>query len=304
LTKFRLSNRLSSKASLLLTAILIVGLLSGCGSTKDSKNSGKIKIVVAENFYGEVAKAVGGDLVEVISILTSPDMDPHDFEPTPQVSKDVDGAKIVIYNGVGYDQWMSKVIEASGDAKNKTIIAVASDVMGKKAGDNEHVWYNPETFPKYAKALADKLGKLDADHADTYTKQAEAYIATLAPFTDLAKELKQASPLPIAVSEPIFDYMAEALNLTIVDKKFEKAAEEGVDPAPADVARLQDDIKNKKIKMFINNIQASSPTVENMVALAKENSVAIIAVTETLPKDKNYVQWMTDQLNQIKAALQ
>jgi zinc/manganese transport system substrate-binding protein len=298
------SNPVLTKAMLLLTAIALVSLLSGCGKTKDVANSGKIKIVAAENFYGEVAQAVGGDLVEVVSLLTSPDMDPHDYEPTPQASKDVDAAQIVIYNGIGYDAWMTKIIEASGDAKNKTIIAVGSDVMGKKEGDNEHQWYNPETFPKYAKDLAEKLGKLDPDNAATYTQQADAYIATLAPLTDLAKELKQATAVPIAVSEPVFDYMAEALNLTISNKKFEIAAEEGVDPAPADVAQLQDDIKAKKIKMFVNNIQASSPTVENMVALSKENGIPIIEVTETLPSGKNYIQWMTDILNQIKAALQ
>jgi zinc/manganese transport system substrate-binding protein len=297
-----LSKRLLTKAILMLTAIAIVGLVSGCGKTKDANSSGKIKIVAAENFYGEVAQAVGGDLVEVTSLLTSPDMDPHEYEPTHQASKDVDAAKIVIYNGIGYDEWMTKIIEASGDAKNKTVIAVGSDVMGKKEGDNEHLWYNPETFPTYAKLLAEKLGKLDPDNAATYTKQADAYIATLAPFTELVKELKQATAMPIAVSEPVFDYMAEALNLTVTDKKF-AMAEEGVDPAPADVAQLQDDIKGKKIKMFVNNIQASSPTIENMVALSKENGLPIIQVTETLPKDKNYIQWMTDILNQIKAAL-
>jgi zinc/manganese transport system substrate-binding protein len=301
--KSSLTYRLYSKASLLLSIVLIVSLVAGCSSAKDSKNSGKIKIVAAENFYGEVAKAVGGDFVDVISILTSPDMDPHDFEPTPQASKDIDAAKIVIYNGAGYDEWMSKLTLASGDAKNKTVISVAKDVMGKKEGDNEHVWYNPETFPKYAKDLAEKLGKLDPANAAAYTKQADAYIATLAPFTDLAKSLKQASPVPIAVSEPVFDYMAEALNLSITDEKFKMAAEEGIDPAPADIVQLQNDIKNNKIKMFVNNIQNSSPTVKNMVDLATKSGVPVIEVTETLPKDKNYVQWMTDQLNQIKTAL-
>jgi zinc/manganese transport system substrate-binding protein len=292
-----------TKVMLLLTAIALISLLSGCGKTKDAAHSGKIKIVAAENFYGEVAQAVGGDLVEVVSLLTSPDMDPHDFEPTPQASKDVDAAQVVIYNGIGYDEWMAKITEATGDAKNKTVIAIASDVMGKKQGDNEHQWYNPETFPKYANTLAEKLGKIDPDNAATYTKQADAYIATLAPFTDLAKELKQANAVPIAVSEPVFDYMADTLNLTITDKKFELAAEEGVDPAPADVAQLQDDIKAKKIKMFVNNIQSSSTSIENMIALCKENGIPIIEVTETLPKDKTYIQWMTDILNQIKAAL-
>jgi zinc/manganese transport system substrate-binding protein len=298
-----LSNPVLTKTMLLFTAFALASLLSSCGKAKDVNPSGKIKIVAAENFYGEVAQAVGGDLVEVVSLLTSPDMDPHDFEPTPQASKDVDAAQIVIYNGIGYDEWMAKVIEASGDAKNKTVIAVGSDVMGKKEGDNEHLWYNPDTFPIYAKDLAEKLGKLDPDNAATYTRQADAYIATLAPFTDLAKELKQTTSVPIAVSEPVFDYMAEALNLMVTNKKFEMAAEESVDPAPADVAQLQDVIKAKKIKMFVNNIQSSSPTIENMVALSKENAIAIIEVTETLPKDKNYIQWMTDILNQIKAAL-
>jgi zinc/manganese transport system substrate-binding protein len=292
-----------TKAALLLTSIALVSLLSGCGKAKDSTTSGKIKIVAAENFYGEVAHAVGGDLVDVVSLLTSPDMDPHDYEPTPQASKDVDDAQIVIYNGIGYDAWMEKIIEASGNAKSKTVIAVGSDVMGKKVGDNEHLWYNPETFPKYAKDLAEKLGKLDPDNAATYTKQADAYIKTLAPMTDLANELKQAASVPIAVSEPVFDYMADALNLTVINKKFELAAEEGVDPAPADVAQLQDDIKAKKIKMFVNNIQSSSSSIENMVALSKENGIPIIEVTETLPKDKSYIQWMMDILNQIKAAL-
>ncbi|CAK4836390.1 unnamed protein product [Aphanomyces euteiches] len=292
-----------NKAMLLLTSIALISLLSGCGKTKDDSSNGKIKIVAAENFYGEVAQAVGGDLVDVVSLLTSPDMDPHDFEPTPKASKDVAAAQIVIYNGIGYDEWMAKIIKASGDAKNKTVIAVASDIMGKKEGDNEHLWYNPETFPKYAKDLAEKLGKIDPDNAATFTKQADAYIATLAPFTELAKELKQATAVPIAVSEPVFDYMAEALNLTVTDKKFELAAEEGVDPAPADVAKLQDDIKAKNIKMFVNNTQSSSTTIQNMVALSKDNGIPIIEVTETLPKGKDYIQWMTDILNQIKAAL-
>ncbi|MEX2462362.1 MAG: zinc ABC transporter substrate-binding protein [Paenibacillaceae bacterium] len=299
-----ISNPVLTKALLVLTAIALVSLLSGCGKDKGANDSGKIKIVAAENFYGEVAQAVGGDLVEVVSLLTGPDMDPHDFEPTPQASKDVNAAQVIIYNGIGYDAWINKIIDASGDVKNKTVIAVASDVMGKKEGDNEHQWYNPETFPKYAKDLAEKLGQIDPDHVATYTKQADAYMATLTPLIDLVKELRQATTVPIAVSEPIFDYMAEALNLNVIDKKFEMAAEKGIDPSPANVAQLQDDIKAKKIKMFVNNIQSSSPIIENMITLSKENGIPIIEVTETLPKDKTYIQWMMDILIQIKAALQ
>jgi len=312
-----------SLLSLSLSVLLVSGLLAACGNSKDSQSSStlapkvtnssasstdtaktaKLKIVAAENFYGEVAIAVGGEQVEVTSILNNPETDPHDFEPTPEASKAVHDAKVIIYNGVGYDEWMKKLIDASGDAANKTLIAVGSDVAGKKEGDNEHVWYNPETMPSYAKLLAEKLGKLDPAHSEQYKKQADTYIASLAGFTSLVKELKQASPVPIAVSEPVFDYMADALNLNVTDKKFEMAAEEETDPAPADVAQLQNDIKDKKIKMFINNIQASSTTVKNMVDLAAKSRLPVIEVTETLPAGKNYSQWMIDQLNQIKAAL-
>jgi zinc/manganese transport system substrate-binding protein len=317
---------LSNFRSLSVLAVSTALLLSGCGGTKGADSSAapaaastapatasaagtssspadKIRVVAAENFYGEAAKAVGGDYVDVSSILNSPDADPHEFEPTPEASKSVHDAKVVIYNGIGYDEWMKKLVDASGDAKNKTVIAVGSDIMGKKDGDNEHVWYDPDTMPKFADQLAERLGQLDPSHKDVYRKQADAYKATLLPFTNLAKELKQSSSVPIAVSEPVFDYMAEALNLTITDKKFSMAAEEETDPAPADVAQLQNDIKGKKINMFVNNIQASSPTVQNMTELAKQSGVPVIEVTETLPSGKNYVQWMTDQLNQIKAAL-
>ncbi|WP_274651321.1 metal ABC transporter solute-binding protein, Zn/Mn family [Paenibacillus humicola] len=326
------SLKLRAAAALTCTLLLTASMLGACGSGGNiggsngagggSGNEGapaasgtdtsppaaapasaKIKIVAAENFYGEAAEAVGGDRVDVTSLLTSPDADPHDYEPTPEASKAVHDAQVVIYNGIGYDAWMKKLIDASGDAASKTVIAVGSDVMGRKEGDNEHVWYNPDTMPKYAQALAGRLGQLDPDHKADFMKRADEYIASLRPMTDLAKQLRQNAPLPVAVSEPVFDYMAEALNFSVTDMRFELAAEEETDPAPADVARLQDDIKAKKIKLFVNNIQASSATVKNIVELCKTNGIPIIEVTETMPSGKTYVQWMTVQLNQIKAAL-
>ncbi|NBD24129.1 metal ABC transporter solute-binding protein, Zn/Mn family [Paenibacillus glycinis] len=281
---------------------------SNTDSTNGNNNTGgigssKIAIVAAENFYGEVAEAVGGDYVDVTSLLTSPDADPHDYEPTPDASKAVDGASVVIFNGIGYDEWMQKLIDASGKAADKTVVRVASDVMAHQDGDNEHVWYNPETMGKYADYLADRLGKLDPVHKQDFADQASDYKQSLAPLTEAVASLKQADPLPVAVSEPVFDYMAQALNLKITDEKFELAAEEETDPAPQDVARLQNDIKAKNIRFFVNNTQATSQTVQNLVDLANENGVPVIEVTETLPSGKNYLTWMTDILDQIKAAL-
>jgi zinc/manganese transport system substrate-binding protein len=261
----------------------------------------KIKITAAENFYGEVARMVGGDRVEVTSILDNPSVDPHDYEPTPDVAKTVSDSKIIVYNGVGYDAWMEKLVQADSSAKTRTVIKVADDLMGKKEGDNEHVWYNPDTMPKLADKLADELTKLNPSGDQTFHKNAQTYISSLDPIRAKVQKLQQ-SGTKIDVSESVFDYMAVALNLNINDPKFAKAINDGSDPSPADVAQLQNDIKGN-VKLFIYNIQNSSPTVDNIVELAKSSGIPIVEVTETEPMGKNYLQWMTDQLDQVEKAL-
>lgn len=283
-------------------------LLSACGSSNDtstskSDSSGKINIVAAENFYGEVAKAVGGDRVAVTDILNNPNTDPHDYEPTPDVARTVSMAQMIVYNGVGYDSWMDKLINADSSSKSKTITKVADNVMGKKEGDNEHIWYNPDTMPKLAKKLAADLAKLDPSHAQTYQKNAQTYIDSLAPLQEKVQKLKQTTGAKIDVSEPVFDYMANALNLEVNDQKFSLAIDNGTEPSATDVGQLQNDLKGKNIKLFVYNVQNSSPTVDNLLKMAKSSGVPVIKVTETEPKGKTYLQWMNDQLDQVAKGL-
>jgi zinc/manganese transport system substrate-binding protein len=298
-----------TKLAGLAASASLIFLLSACGSssndtsTSKSDSSGKIKIVAAENFYGEVAKAVGGDHVAVTDILNNPNTDPHDYEPTPDVARTVSIAQMIVYNGVGYDSWMDKLINADSSSKSKTITKVADDVMGKKEGDNEHIWYNPDTMPKLAKKLADDLAKLDPSHAQTYQKNAQTYVDSLAPLQEKVQKLKQTSGAKIDVSEPVFDYMANALNLEVNDQKFSLAIDNGSEPSATDVGQLQNDLKGKNIKLFVYNVQNSSPTVDNLVKMAKSSGVPVVKVTETEPKGKTYLQWMNDQLDQVAKGL-
>jgi zinc/manganese transport system substrate-binding protein len=263
--------------------------------------NGKLKVVAAENFYGEVVQAVGGDRVAVQSVINNPVIDPHNYEPTPDAAKVVSEAQMIIYNGIGYDDWMGKLINTSSTPK--TVIRVAEDVAGKKAGDNEHVWYDPETMGKLAEVLANQLAKLDPEQASAFRQRAENYKVTLKPLADLEKKLKQATPASVDVTEPVFDYMLQALNFQIQNPRFAKAIEEETDPAPADVARVQDDLKGRKIKFLVKNSQTDSPITADLVNLAKANDIPVVEVTETEPVGKNYVQWMTEQLNQVASAL-
>ena len=308
----------------LIAALSIVLFLSGCGESpashidtvqssdqaQSSSNSAdaspapsaKIKVVAAENFLGEVLSAVGGDRVDVLSIIHNPDADPHAFEPTAETSKAVSDAQLVVYVGIGYDEWMKKLLSAS--SASKAIINVGGDLLGKKSGDNPHVWYIPDSMAKLADAAAEKLSRIDPSDAEAYKKRADAYKASLVPLTDLMTQLKQPTPTDIAVSEPVFDYMADALNLHIINPKFAKAIEEESDPAPMDMANLQNALSSKQVKLFVQNIQADSPTVKNMVNLSQKNHIPVVHVTETEPAGKTYLQWMTDQLNEVKQALQ
>ncbi|MBV7508861.1 zinc ABC transporter substrate-binding protein [Bacillus sp. sid0103] len=297
-------------------SILAVGcsasllLLSGCADTTKKTTSApaysdnKIKIVAAENFYGEVAKAVGGNRVEVMSILDNPNADPHDYEPTAETSKLVNDAQVIIFNGAGYDEWMDKVIKSSSSSNSKSVIKVAEDLMGKKEGDNEHVWYDPTTMPKLATKMADNLSKLDPTQKEAFNKRAQTYIKSLDPLKEKVQKLKQESATNISVSEPIFDYMAQALNLKINDSKFARAIDEGTDPAPSDIAALQNDLNGRKVKLLVHNTQNSTPVVDNIVKLANSNSIPIVKVTETEPKGKNYLQWMVDQLEDVAKVIE
>lgn len=294
-------------------SMVILFILAACGESdrssqqsgsdveqKTSKEEQKIKIVAAEDVYGEVAKAVGGDHVTVTSIITGSNSDPHDFEPTPKTAKTVSNASVVIYNGIGYDNWMDQLISSSSKHDKKNTINVGDDVMGKQNGDNPHIWYQPETMPRVSTVLADQLAKIDPKHAEDYRHQASNYQDSLQPFLDLVNKLQQPKLKRIEVTEPVFDYMLNALNYQSNNRNFPLAIEEGTDPAPKDVAQMQNDLKEGKIAFLIENIQVNSPIIDQLVKLAKENDVPIVKVTETLPEGKDYKTWMMDQLKQIK----
>ena len=137
-----------------------------------------VSIVAAENFYGDIAKQIGGPDVKVTSILSNPDQDPHLFEVSPSVGRDVSAARIVIYNGIDYDPWMEKLLGAARSTKRETI--VVADLVGKKTGDNPHIWYDPATMVALAKTLSEALIADDPGHKAGYEQR-------LARFEELSK---------------------------------------------------------------------------------------------------------------------
>lgn len=285
----------------LFVSFLIFCVLVGCAnhddpSKENSSSAGFISIVAAENFYGEAALHVGGSHVHVESILSGSSADPHSFEATLATARSVHDADIVIYNGLGYDDWMEKLIQSH----SPVIIEVGRDIANKQDGDNEHVWYMPDTMTELALKLADHLSEMDPDHADDYRRNAESYAQSFAPLKNRIQTLIQMDALPVAVTEPVFDYMLEAMNMVPAYPDFAQAMEEGVDPSPSVLARMQNDIKEGQIAFLVVNEQIDSTTIRNLVDLAVKNGIPIVKVSETKPPDKSTAQWMIDQLEQIE----
>ncbi|USJ85754.1 metal ABC transporter solute-binding protein [Lactiplantibacillus pentosus] len=289
---------------LLVCLVIGGGLLTGCQSKSESTNNSKIKVVATTNFYGAVAKAVGGKHVQVSSIINKPSVDPHDFEPTPAVAKQVSQADVALANGLGYDGWMNKVVRSTKQAK---LIRVGEDVLHRKAGVNEHLWYDAKTMPATATYLAKQFAKQQPQHRAYFKANAKKYIASLKPIQQerqqLQAKVKRLSNRQVFVSEPVFDYALTSLGFKVANRDFENAVEKGTDPSPQVIHKMQRGLKNKQVALFVNNQQVSDKIVTNMVTLAKQHQVPVLNVTETMPAKLTYQQWMLKQYRQLNQLL-
>lgn len=281
--------------------VIVIGVALFRGNSSSSSNQ-KITIVASTGFYAEIAKTVVGEHGTATAIIKDANVSPEDYEPTTTVAKKVSGADIVLANGLGYDAWLNKLAKTS---KNTKLIRVGEDVLNKKTGVNPHLWNDPETMSKTANYLATELGKKDPKNRDYYKKNAKKYVASLKPVNDLITKIsKKADGQTVAQTEPVFEYMLDALGYKIMDTDFSEAIEEGNDPSPATLAALKSAITNHKIAFFVNNTQTSSSTVSNLIDLAKKNDIPVVNVTETIPNGENYVSWKLKELKAIEKVTQ
>lgn len=264
--------------------------------------SPSLTIVAAENFYGELAKEVAGPHATVVSILSNPDQDPHLFEADANTAKALSKARVVIANGVDYDPWIDKLLSAS-KAEDRTEI-VAADLMGKKAGDNPHLWYDPATMTTVAGRLGEELGRVDPAHKADYDANVKKFVDRMRPLEAKMTEMKSRyAGQPVTASEPVFGYMAAALGLDMRNEKFQTAVMNGTEPSPADVAAFEDDLKTHKVKAMMYNSQADDAAVKRLVDIAKGAGVPVVGVSETEPAGKTYEAWMMGQLINLDKAL-
>lgn len=284
--------------------MLLAALVVACSSGAASTSGGKINAVAGENFYGDLVSRVGGDLVSVTSILSDPNVDPHMYESSPQNAQQVADATLVVENGLGYDAFLDHLIGAS-PRSDRMVINVQS-LLGVADGSNPHVWYDPQTMPKVARAVADDIEALEPSSKSTVEANLTTYLDSFAPLTAKIAELKTNYPgTPVAFTEPVPGYLVTAIGWqSLTPEGFAKSIEDGTDPAPSDVATMQDLLTGHRVKVLLYNSQATSPVTESIKTLAGTSGIPVVGVSETIPKvGESFVDWQLAQLNAIEAAL-
>lgn len=308
------------------TALALSACSGTASSTGSSGDSGKVAVVASTDVYGDLVRSIGGDLVDVTSIIDSPDKDPHEYEATARDQLALSNAALVIENGGGYDAFVDTMIDASGSTApviTATVVAgleeehahedeaaESEDADHDEAGHehaeyNEHVWYDLSAVREMVTSIADELSAIDADNAATYAENAEALGGSLDALIDREAELKGTlGGRSIAITEPVPLYLTDALGLVnATPEAFSEAVEEGTDVPATTLQETLALFSDGTVDALVFNEQTESSQTQAVLDAAESAGVPTVGVTETLPEGDDYVGWMTANLDALEGAL-
>jgi zinc/manganese transport system substrate-binding protein len=301
-------------ASVSVIIILVAGIVTGVYLTSRSTNtttvstgSKPIQIVAAENFWGSLISQLGGTHVNVISIVSDPNADPHEYETNPTNAIEMANAKLVIVNGAGYDAW-ALVLLAASNTQGRVILNV-QELINQSIGANPHFWYSPYYVNDTVKAMYKDLVSIDPANKAYYTQQyADLNASLYQSYMSRVVEIKlEYAGAPVASTESIFIYMANATGLDVVSPPgFMEAVAEGNDPSAQDVATMENLMQggNSTVHVLVYNEQTVTPLTQSIKALAAQNQIPTIGVTETIqPPDTTFQVWMGAELIALQDAL-
>ena len=286
---------------MLLVVVLAMG---ACGGSGPAASTGSIKVVAGQNFWGSVAAQLGGSKASVQSVVSDPNADPHEYETSTNDARAFADANFVILNGAGYDAWATKLLSAN-PSSHRTVL-IAADLLGKKAGDNPHFWYNPDYVTRMADQITADFKSIDPTDAAYFDQQRAAFTTGLKPYTQRLAEIKaKFAGVAIAATESIFVYMAAALGLNLISPtEFMNAVAEGNDPPASAVVDFQNQITSKQAKVLVYNVQTATAVTTNIKHLAALADIPVVGVSETLqPETATFQDWQLSQLLALQNAL-
>jgi zinc/manganese transport system substrate-binding protein len=292
--------------AMLGTASLLTLGLSGCVvGASGTTGRGPVQVVAAENVWGSIAAQLGGNRVQVTSIISNPNADPHDYEPTAADARSMASAGFVIVNGIGYDPWAQKLL-AANPVPGREVLDVGA-LTGVPAGGNPHRWYSPPDVQRVIDAITAGFEKLDPkDHAYFEQRRSRFETTGLAEYHRLITDVHaRYAGVPVGASESIFAPVAQALGLNLITPpSFLSAISEGTEPTAGDKATIDRQIQSREIKVYVYNSQNATPDVQRQIDEARRAGIPIATITETLvPADAPFQVWQARQLRALAAAL-
>jgi zinc/manganese transport system substrate-binding protein len=302
------SRYLRQKAGVVTAAALV---LTACASSSRPGVTGLkatdhrvIQVAAAENFWGSVASEIGGTHAQVKSIITNPNTDPHDYEPTAADARTLARAQVVVENGIGYDPWVPRLLAAD---QNHPKVLDVGQLLGVPRGGNPHRWYNPADVQSVIRQLVTDFQTIDpADSAYFAQQRMNFDTVALRQYNDTITSIRaKYSGTPVGASESIFAILAPALGLDLITPaSFLKAISEGTDVSAGDKETIDNQIKDHAIKIYVYNSQNVTPDVRAQLTEVKVEHIPYATITETLvPAGATYETWQTQQLLGIQTAL-
>lgn len=305
--------RSTGAVALVILALIMVGGAYAAVSLKSppvgscSSSGGTIPVVAAENFWGSLVSQIGGSHVNVTSIVTNPNTDPHEYETNAADARAIANACLVIVNGAGYDTWALSEIAAS-NAPHQTVLNVQL-LLGQPVDANPHFWYSPSIVNATVKAMYQDLVKIDPTHSSYYKQQYASLNSSL--WTSYMKQeliiKQQFAGTPVASTESIFEYMANATGLKIITPPaFMEAVAEGNDPSAQDIATFENQLNggNSTVRVLVYNEQTVTPLTQSLLALAAKNEIPYIRISETIqPPNYTFQAWMQGEVMELQNAL-
>jgi zinc/manganese transport system substrate-binding protein len=263
-----------------------------------------VSVLAVENFYASLVNEIGGQCVTTTTILSDPDADPHEFQPAASDVRSYQGAQLVIEDGLGYDDFSDRIIAT---LPTPPTLVKAGDVLGLQVGANPHVWYSAGYVDQIRAAILGRLKQLDPGAAAYFDAQSAALDQELTTYHNLINQIaSQYGGVPVGATESIFVDMAYTLGLNLISPaEFMQAMAEGNDPTVRDVATFQDQLQNHQVKVLVYNTQTVTSLTEQLKALAQQNGIPIVGVSETMPPGARTFQgWQATQLELLRQALQ
>jgi zinc/manganese transport system substrate-binding protein len=263
-----------------------------------------LQVAAAENTWGSIAAQLGGNRVQVRSVIADPATDPHSYEPTPSDARTLADAKIAIVNGIGYDTWASRLLAADGGGR--TVVSVG-DVLGLGDGDNPHQWYSPASVRKIDAAITSAYTHADPADAHYFAARRRWFEnEALARYDSLRAEIhRRFAGVPIGYSESIFEPLGASLGLRLLTPPgFAKAVAEGGEVSLRDKETVARQLRRRQVAVWVFNSQNVTPEVEQANALARAERIPVATITETLsPATLDFEQWQSAELEGLIAAL-